>query len=230
MTRDLKKLPMLQRLVLTPNPFCSGGGDDDVSKDDTALCRQYLLSELRGLVLLDTGKVADGEREAADAYLASADGKAALAAMLERTAAAAAIATRPGSKRTRQYKGRRSKGCGQDSGEEGATEEAGGGVRQLRRGGWVRGMSDQEKKRKRNKERMQAKEEHRRQVAQQETEQQHQQQKQKQKQKQNQQQRERRPRQRAADPASLDGAASLDDGASGSVASSGPSTQVSLWP
>ena len=30
--------------------------------------------------------------------------------------------------------------------------------------------------------------------------------------------------------AGIDGAASLDDGASGSVASSGPSTLVSLWP
>eukprot|EP01045_Picozoa_sp_COSAG04_P015786 COSAG04_NODE_1274_length_7465_cov_4.194542_2_plen_846_part_00 len=74
----LKGLPKLQKLVFKPNPCCA-------EEADQKLCRQYLLSQLRGLEFLD-GEVSNGEREAADTYLASDAGKAALQALLERMA------------------------------------------------------------------------------------------------------------------------------------------------
>lgn len=74
----LKGLPKLSKLVFKPNPCCN----DDA---DARICRMYLLSQLPTLEFLD-GQIANGERDDADAHLATDEGKAELQGLLERMA------------------------------------------------------------------------------------------------------------------------------------------------
>jgi hypothetical protein len=159
---QLRALPKLRRLVLHPNVCCGGGGGggEGEGEGDAALCRMYLLSELRGLEVLDT-PLENGEREAADAYLATEAGQEALAATLER-----ATTSRRGGGRTAGADGvgaGRRRGDGGASGgrlgeaaaatEEEDEEEEQQQPRRLARGMWGRTDSRPSRRRQQKKQR-----------------------------------------------------------------------------